>query len=421
MHELSRPNHPPIIFLSQKLSECQSEGEGASTSKNLVACPFSVAHSLAFLWNSADEKTADELAKILGFKGRLTKDIVAKLFADYHEDFVECDTLKMGHKVFVNAGAVKVKEDAAAKEVLKSFFVETESATKCLKLSDFVEGVVNKWATAESGQTVDCSSVINLSKKDNDSLRPWILMDQLTFDSPWAIEFPAENTTEQRFWTSESTSVPVQMMQLRETCRYGYMLDLEAAIVELDFDFEDFSILFLVPDSRTGMQEVLKKLQSTNVMYLAAQLRRQDTLVYVPKFKVDVTFALTQELLGKFVSEPDVDSSPLRQSADRLGGLFTATKTAGGDAVEGDALLLHKAVLVVGEKGTEKDKQKIGESLWEFLSTCVSQLVASCSFASVADEDRVPEKFMLDRPFVFLLKYKCNIVLIGHVMEPESS
>lgn len=36
-----------------------------------------------------------------------------------------------------------------------------------------------------------------------------------------------------------------------------------------------------------------------------------------------------------------------------------------------------------------------------------------------ADEERVPEKFMMDRPFVFLLKYKCNIVLIGHVMEPE--
>lgn len=35
------------------------------------------------------------------------------------------------------------------------------------------------------------------------------------------------------------------------------------------------------------------------------------------------------------------------------------------------------------------------------------------------DEEKVPEKFMLDRPFVFLLKYKCNIVLIGHVLNPE--
>lgn len=295
---------------------------------------------------------------------------MAKLFNEYHEDFLECETLKMGHKVFVNAATVKVKDsDASAKEALKSFSVETETAKKCLKLSDFVQEVVNKWAAdvVGNGKSVDLmsNSILNLPKEQSESLRPWLLLDLMHFDSPWAIAFPAENTTEQRFWTSESSSVPVQMMQMRDTCRYGYMLDLEAAILELDFDFDDFSMLFLVPDSRTGMQDVLKKLQSTNVMYLAAQLRRQDTLVYVPKFKVDVTFALTQDLLAKFVTDPDVGSSPLRQSADRLDGLFTATAAAAakektGD--EGDALLVHKAVIVVGESGAEKDKQKIGES-----------------------------------------------------------
>lgn len=53
-------------------------------------------------------------------------------------------------------------------------------------------------------------------------------------------------------------------------------------------------------------------------------------------------------------------------------------------------------------------------------SSYVSQLASSSSSSVHPDEDRVPEKFMLDRPFVFLLKYKCNIVLIGHVMSPES-
>lgn len=41
-------------------------------------------------------------------------------------------------------------------------------------------------------------------------------------------------------------------------------------------------------------------------------------------------------------------------------------------------------------------------------------------FSFSIDEDKVPEKFLLDRPFVFLLKYKCNIVLIGHVADPRS-
>lgn len=303
---------------------------------------------------------------MLGFKGRLTKEIVAKLFRDYHEDFLECAELKMGHKVLVNGKtSCALKSDDQAKKTLENFSIETETATECLKLSDFLANA-NKWASQlVSGESVDLlnNSVLNLAKDAKDSIRPWILVDQLHFDSPWTVEFATENTTTERFWVNESSSVDVQMMHLRETCRYGYMLDLEAAILELSFDFDDFSMLFLVPDSRTGLADVLKKLKTTNIMYLAAQLRRQDTLVYVPKFKVDVTFSLTQEMLSKFVSDPDAGASPLRQSADHLGGLFTAAgSAAGGDGEsEGDALLLHKAVIVVGEKGTEKDKQRIGK------------------------------------------------------------
>lgn len=355
------------------------EAEG-SASKNLVACPFSVAHSLAFLWGCAKEKTADELAKVLGFKGRLSKEVVAKLFNDYHEDFMECTETKMAHKVFVNSAKskVKVNQDEHAKAMLKNFSVDTEVVNECLKLSEFIETTVNKW-TAEvvPGQSVDImnNSVINLVKSDNDSIRPWLLLDLIQCQPTWATEFSVANTTPQRFWINESSSVEVQMMHLRETCRYGYMLELESAILELDLDFDDFSMLFLVPDSRTGLADAMKKLQATNVMYLAAQLRRQDTLVYVPKFKVDVTFALTQDLLGKFVSEPDAFSSPLRQSADHLPGLFTTAAASDGKTVaEGDALLLHKAVLIVGEQGSEKDKQKIGEFaiLVFFLSERVS-------------------------------------------------
>lgn len=406
-----------------------------------MVSPFSVAHSLAFLWSCAgDSKTADELAKVLGFKGRLTKDTVCKLFRVFHEDFLECDTLRMGHQVFVNAsndrqqGSVTVKDDEAAKNSLNNFSVQTETASEQrLKLSDFSESI-NKWAAAavsnDQQQQIDLmnNSIINLPKDDNESVRrPWLLFDFLHFHSPWAIKFPAENTSQQRFWTSDSSSVDVSMLHLRETCRYGYMLELEAAVLELDFDFEDFSMLFLLPDSRSGLADVQRKLQSTNVMYLAAQLRRQDTLVYVPKFKVDMTFALTTELLGKFVSEPDAASSPFRQSADHLSGLFakgTTTTSAG----EGDGLMLHKAVIVVDESGTEEDKQKIGEwgrGLFPSLSVSARGFWALIPFSAfnliiITEEDKVPEKFMLDRPFLFYLKYKCNIVLIGHVINPES-
>lgn len=362
----------------QKLWECTPEG---SSPHNLVVCPFSVAHSLALLWNCAADNCSDELAKVLGFKGRLSKETVTKLFSDYHDDFLECDTMKMCHKVLVNgqkATTVAVRDDASAKKMLSDFSAETEAApaSKCLKLSDYVE-MVNKWA-AEQKQSEDekkvplNNSIINLVKEDYDSVRPWVLLDLFHFNSPWAIQFPTENTTEQRFWTNETSSVDVQMMHMRETCRYGYMLDLEAAVLELDFDFEDFSMLFLVPDSRTGLQDVLKKLQGTNVMYLAAQLRRQDTLVFVPKFSVDVTFALTQELLGKFVSEPDVSASPFSQSADRLNGLF---KAAGAGESKAEALILHKAVIAVGDKGTDEDKQKIGECVLCFLLKLRSKFV----------------------------------------------
>lgn len=332
---------------------------------------------MAFLWSCAAEKTADELAKVLGFKGRLTREVVAKMFNDLHEDFADCAEMKLAHKVFVNSSggggkaAVAVK-DKDAKESLDNFSVETETIkeNQSLKLSDFI-AKVNKWTETitnnEDEEVVakQPSCLMNNSAiSDSDSIRPWILMDVLNFDSPWAIEFPVENTTEQRFWTSESSSVDVQMMHLRESCRYGYMLEMEAAILELDLDFEDFSLLFLVPDSRTGLADVLKKLQTTNVMYLAAQLRRQDTLVYVPKFKVDVTFALDQDMLGKFVSDPDVSASALRQSADHLNGLFKAAGETSSGGVGGDAVLLHRAVIAVREKGAEKDKQKIGELVW---------------------------------------------------------
>lgn len=140
--------------LFQKLLECQPEG--SFSKENLVASPFSVAHTLAFLWSCADDKTAEELAKVLGFKGRLTKEIVAKLFSDYHEDFLECAELKMGHKVLVNGKtSCALKSDEQTKKTLENFSIETETATECLKLSDFLSHA-NKWASQSvSGESVD--------------------------------------------------------------------------------------------------------------------------------------------------------------------------------------------------------------------------------------------------------------------------
>lgn len=312
----------------------------------LAIAPFSIEHSLALLWMCASGQVADELNRALCFSGtKLTRENAAKCFASFHEEFADCDTLKLIHKLFT---AAPVKATFAAGPA-KQFTTDVAQVSSASSVSELREAV-NKWAETETRGK--CPELMNNSRIDWDKTETidWLLCDVFQFHSPWAIAF--ESCTQRHpFWVTATESVDVEMMHLRDSCRYGFVRDLDAAILELNFDDEDMSMIFIVPEEKAGLAALEAKLQSINVMYLAVQLRRQDTLVFVPKFTVDTTFALEATLAKLGIT------SLFSGTAD----LDEVFELSASSAEKSRRAFVHRTAVVIDESGSESDKQKIGE------------------------------------------------------------
>lgn len=348
--------------------------DGANPDANLLICPFSVQRALLMLLMAAREEAPTSIsttssstaADSIGFSSRLQKQAIAKHFSGLAEEFLECETLRLFRKLIVDKSSVGVP--------LKSDFVsrakhdfDTEVEVFGLKEESSSADRINKWMIEKTNDQIGggmednsggMASLLKAEEKNKDVTTDlWLLvMDVIQFRCPWAIKFNAEETKTSQFWTSESESVEVEMMHLRDSCRYGFVADLDAAILELDCDFEDFSMLFILPESKTGLVQLETKLVSSNLMYLAAQLRRQDTLVNLPKFTVDVTVSLSEAVRKMNVAD-HVKSADFVDETNDEGD---ANKTTEKQKQLVSLSVLQKAVLIVGEEGAESDKQKIG-------------------------------------------------------------
>ncbi|NP_001012283.2 serpin A3-7 precursor [Bos taurus] len=300
--------------------------------KNVIFSPLSISIALAFLSLGAHDHTVTEILE--GLKFNLTETPETEIHQGFQhllQTFNQPSNqlqLSVGNAMFVSEELKlldKFRKDAEAfyaSEVLSTNFKDSEADVKLIN-----EYVKNK-----------THGKIEKLFNDLDVLTNLILLNYIFFKAQWKTPFNPNHTYESEFHVSQNERVIVPMMTLYLETPYFRDEELGCTLVELTHTSND-SALFILPDEGK-MQDLEAKLTPETLTRWRNSL--QPRLIHrlrLPRFSISSHYQLKDILsqLGiKKIFTSDADFS----------GITDDHKLAVSHVI-------HKAVLDVGEEGTE--------------------------------------------------------------------
>ena len=351
---------------------------------NIFFSPFSISSALVMTYEGAREQTAKEMQSVLHFPAddNLRRTEYLKIFNELN---------KKDKKYELNiANALWAQKDY---QFLSDYIdtVEKYYGGKTNNL-DFVkdpEGsrvTINDWVEK---QTKDKIKDLIPQGVINDMTR-LVLTNAIYFKGEWVKQFDKENTTDEDFRINENDSVKVPMMQRTdEEAEFNYAENKDLQILEMPYSGEDLSMLILLPKN-DDLAKVENSLSTENLAQWKKDLKKQRVEVFVPKFKFETKYLMTEDL--KAMGMP---------TAFGLGADFSGMD---GKKDLFISEVIHQAFVEVNEEGTEAAA-----------ATGVVMMLG----ALPGEETKIPV-FRADHPFIFLIQEKNsgNILFIGRVVNP---
>lgn len=257
-----------------------------------------------------------------------------------------------------------------------------------LRLADFAKSpeparlTINDWVEDQTeGKIPDL-----LPQGVIDPLTRLVLANAVYFNAAWKYPFEKANTQPRPFTLLDGSRVDVPMMSQTKTMPYARGEDYQA--VELPYDGGELSLVLLLPDSgdfkrfegslsRDRVEAALKSLQPTPVA------------LTLPKFTYQSSFSLAKTLSGMGMPSAMTPGQADFSGIDGSRDLFVSD-------------VIHKALVVVDEKGTE--------------AAAATGAVIGLTSAPAAQ----PVTITVDRPFVFLIRdvETGALLFVGRVLNP---
>ncbi len=213
-----------------------------------------------------------------------------------------------------------------------------------------------------------------------DSMTRLLLVNAIYFKGSWLHAFDPKKTSDQLFRTAAGVSVEVPMMQLNRT-RLAYGENDCLQTLELPYEGEAVSMLLILPEAdQAGMA-----LEAA----LALERRKTDVNVFLPRFKVESTFASLKRQLVALGLTDAFDARRADFSGISEQPLYISD-------------VVHKAFVDVNEEGTEA-------------AAATGVMMRATSIGAP------PKTFRADRPFVFLIRENESgkILFAGRVADPS--
>ncbi|KFR12234.1 hypothetical protein N306_04128, partial [Opisthocomus hoazin] len=207
------------------------------------------------------------------------------------------------------------------------------------------------------------------------------LVNAIYFKGIWKTAFKEEHTQEVPFNVTEQESRPVQMMCQNSTFKVAAVAAEKVKILELPFASGELSMLVLLPDDVSGLEQLENKITfekltewtSPNVM------EKKRVKVYLPRMKIEEKYNLTSVLMALGITE-------LFSPSANLSGISSAESLKMSQAV-------HGAYMEVTEEGTE--------------------MAGSEGVVGDVEDSSEFEEFRANHPFLLLIKHNpTNIILL---------
>ncbi|KFV51638.1 hypothetical protein N341_01653, partial [Tyto alba] len=214
-----------------------------------------------------------------------------------------------------------------------------------------------------------------------------VLVNAIYFKGIWRTAFK-EDSQKFPFSVTKQESRPVQMMCQNSTFKVAAVAAEEIKILELPYASGQLSMLVLLPDDVSGLEQLENKINfekltewtSPNVM------ETKRVKVYLPRMKIEGKYNLTSVLVALGMTD-------LFNPLANLSGISSAENLKISEAI-------HEAYMEVNEEGSEMAGS----------SGVMEDIKYSSEF----------EEFRADHPFLFLIKHNPtnSILFFGRYCSP---
>ncbi|XP_055840313.1 leukocyte elastase inhibitor isoform X4 [Episyrphus balteatus] len=364
-------------FSVQFYNELAALNEG----KNIIFSPFSIQTCVALAYAGATGETAEEMATGLKLVAN-DRALVGESFKGVLDSYANSKLLKIANKLYVQQG-YEINPDFN-KIAIESFSSSSEAI-------DFAKNVpaastINKWVEDKTNNKIK-----DLISSDSlNSLTRMVLVNAIHFKGEWEKKFEKDRTAEEDFFINETDSVKVEMMNGKAKYNYGYFEELDCTAIEMPYRDSDLSMLVLLPNSRTGLKDLERKLQTVNLHDLTQQMSVEEVVVKFPKFKVEFSAELTKPLKQMGIKKMFSDDA-------EFGNLLTSDEKLYVSKV------IHKAFIEVNEEGAE----------------AAAATAAIIKERCLPPKPKKPKQFTANKAFMYFIKSKRSNIFAGTILRCE--
>uniref|UniRef100_A0A336LKR8 CSON010106 protein n=1 Tax=Culicoides sonorensis TaxID=179676 RepID=A0A336LKR8_CULSO len=337
---------------------------------NVVISPFSVEQSLSIMALGAYGSTASELHDILG-----------------HDEDVLLNSLKIHSTSYITANRIYVRTDRKLNENFQST-IEKRIGYAVGESIDFKNGQnaaqqINEWVSNQTDQKIKDLVDPNVITSDTRV----ILVNAIYFKGIWKNKFPKDNTFTRKFYLNDKDFKDVEFMQLKTDFKFNRFEDLKASVVELPYQTENIAMYVILPNERTGLDELLSKFHTTDFEKdIVEKLEEQKVDVTLPRFKTEFNVNLNMAL-------KNMGAKMMFSNAADFRNLLSSPEPIQLSDI------IHKAVIEVNEEGVVATAATEG------------QLISRCA--------PICEYLVAEYPFLYVIYDRTDkhVLFIGEIRE----
>ena len=349
-------------------------------SENIFVSPLSISLALSMLLLGADGATKQQLEDVLG----VVKDeeLVGNLknlnsLLNTKENGV---VIKLANSIF----------PAKTIKLMKSYLAEMKEAFNCkvqcldyeanaVKSKDFI----NAWVEDSTGKKIK-----NLIA-DLDPDTVCVLVSCIYFKGDWSVKFDSCDTYKRDFTCTGNKTTTVNMMSRESWYQYTHDFNNKFQCVKIPYKQKEFSMMIVLPHDKDDLDAVAKCVSENAIEDLEKSNRFRSTklMLQIPKFKIEFGLNLTNYLQTIGIEHAFEKSANFSKMTDKNNVCVSE--------------VCHKAFIEVNEEGTEAAAATYGRIIKFSMDD--------------SDEEEPLIQFIVDHPFLFMVKHKNQTLFMGRV------
>jgi len=349
---------------------------------NFFFSPYSVSSAMSMVYEAAKDSTASQIASVFHFPDIKTLEpSSARIYNEIN---------KTDKSYSLNtANALWAQKDY---KFLPNYFKTIgEYYGGQLTNLDFISNVensritINNWVEDRTNDKIKNLIPQGMISEDT----RLVLTNAIYFKGKWQEQFKKKDTKQENFSITPKSTIKTDMMQLTgEDARFQYAENGDVKVLSLPYQGNDLSMVLILPEDGKTIQDAENYLSVDKFSELKASMQKWQVDVYVPKFKLETKYFMSQDLASM--------GMPIAFSDNANFSGMTGSNDLKIDQV------IHQAFVRVDEEGTEAAA-----------ATAITMKVTS----AMPQQAKI---FRADHPFLFIIQQNStgNILFLGRIDSP---